>query len=107
MRAIHISARKQTKWWYSNRFLHPDNVASYDYMTLRVRSLTSSTEKYWPKTNSHNCTNMSDTLRFFVEIMAPVFLALRVASDSGSLSLLDSAYDNVRSYLTNATIILE
>ncbi|KAF5940059.1 hypothetical protein HYC85_021226 [Camellia sinensis] len=31
-RAIHVSARKQTKWWYAKRFLHPDIVAAYDYI---------------------------------------------------------------------------
>ncbi|KAL3636408.1 hypothetical protein CASFOL_020955 [Castilleja foliolosa] len=33
-RAIHISARKQTKWWYAKRFLHPDIIASYDYIFI-------------------------------------------------------------------------
>ncbi|KAH6763262.1 lysine ketoglutarate reductase trans-splicing protein [Perilla frutescens var. hirtella] len=33
-RAIHISARKQTKWWYAKRFLHPDIVAPYDYIFI-------------------------------------------------------------------------
>ncbi|XP_016497524.2 uncharacterized protein LOC107816339 isoform X3 [Nicotiana tabacum] len=33
-RAIHISVRKQTKWWYAKRFLHPDVVASYDYIFI-------------------------------------------------------------------------
>ncbi|KAL5069096.1 hypothetical protein RYX36_019983 [Vicia faba] len=33
-KAIHISARKQTKWWYAKRFLHPDIVASYDYVFI-------------------------------------------------------------------------
>ncbi|XP_057776795.1 uncharacterized protein LOC130995508 [Salvia miltiorrhiza] len=32
--AIHISARKQTKWWYAKRFLHPDVVAAYDYIFI-------------------------------------------------------------------------
>ncbi|KAL6567857.1 hypothetical protein OROGR_001525 [Orobanche gracilis] len=32
--AIHISARKQTKWWYAKRFLHPDIVAPYDYIFI-------------------------------------------------------------------------
>ncbi|XP_010556214.1 PREDICTED: uncharacterized protein LOC104825558 [Tarenaya hassleriana] len=31
-RAIHISVRKQTKWWYAKRFLHPDIIAAYDYI---------------------------------------------------------------------------
>ncbi|XP_009804487.1 uncharacterized protein [Nicotiana sylvestris] len=33
-RAIHISVRKQTKWWYAKRFLHPDVVAAYDYIFI-------------------------------------------------------------------------
>ncbi|KAK4785397.1 hypothetical protein SAY86_002086 [Trapa natans] len=32
--AIHISVPKQTKWWYAKRFLHPDIVASYDYIFI-------------------------------------------------------------------------
>ncbi|KZV46433.1 hypothetical protein F511_17874 [Dorcoceras hygrometricum] len=32
--AIHVSVRKQTKWWYAKRFLHPDIVAPYDYIFL-------------------------------------------------------------------------
>ncbi|KAL2621050.1 hypothetical protein R1flu_001255 [Riccia fluitans] len=32
--AIHISVRKQTKWWYAKRFLHPDIVAPYDYIFI-------------------------------------------------------------------------
>ncbi|KAL5718067.1 hypothetical protein ACHQM5_011006 [Ranunculus cassubicifolius] len=33
-RAIHVSAKKQTKWWYAKRFLHPDIVAPYDYIFI-------------------------------------------------------------------------
>ncbi|KAL0418214.1 UNVERIFIED_CONTAM: hypothetical protein Sradi_1234900 [Sesamum radiatum] len=33
-RAIHISAKKQTKWWYAKRFLHPDVVVPYDYIFI-------------------------------------------------------------------------
>ncbi|KAL2519610.1 Protein of unknown function (DUF707) [Abeliophyllum distichum] len=33
-RAIHVSVRKQTKWWYAKRFLHPDIVAPYDYVFI-------------------------------------------------------------------------
>ncbi|KAL1565218.1 hypothetical protein AAHA92_07461 [Salvia divinorum] len=33
-RAIHVSAIKQTKWWYAKRFLHPDIVAAYDYIFI-------------------------------------------------------------------------
>lgn len=32
--AIHVSAQKQTKWWYAKRFLHPDIVAQYDYIFI-------------------------------------------------------------------------
>ncbi|XP_021632858.1 uncharacterized protein LOC110629947 isoform X1 [Manihot esculenta] len=32
--AIHVSVRKQTKWWYAKRFLHPDIVAPYDYIFI-------------------------------------------------------------------------
>ncbi|WJZ82469.1 hypothetical protein VitviT2T_002228 [Vitis vinifera] len=33
-RAIHISVKKQTKWWYAKRFLHPNIVAQYDYIFI-------------------------------------------------------------------------
>ncbi|KAH0464366.1 hypothetical protein IEQ34_007152 [Dendrobium chrysotoxum] len=33
-RAIHVSARKQTKWWYAKRFLHPNIVAPYEYIFI-------------------------------------------------------------------------
>ncbi|XP_047085400.1 uncharacterized protein LOC124696768 [Lolium rigidum] len=33
-RAVHVSARGQTKWWFAKRFLHPDIVAEYDYVFL-------------------------------------------------------------------------
>ncbi|XP_078169747.1 uncharacterized protein LOC144564102 isoform X1 [Carex rostrata] len=33
-RAIHVSVRKQTKWWYAKRFLHPDIIAPYDYVFI-------------------------------------------------------------------------
>ncbi|KAK9676697.1 hypothetical protein RND81_11G094100 [Saponaria officinalis] len=32
--AIHVSAPKQTKWWYAKRFLHPDVVAAYEYIFI-------------------------------------------------------------------------
>ncbi|KAK9104334.1 hypothetical protein Scep_021178 [Stephania cephalantha] len=32
--AIHFSALKQTKWWFAKRFLHPSNVAPYDYIFI-------------------------------------------------------------------------
>ncbi|XP_078169531.1 uncharacterized protein LOC144563947 [Carex rostrata] len=31
---IHITARKQTKWWFAKRFLHPDIVAPYEYIFI-------------------------------------------------------------------------
>ncbi|GAB2275073.1 hypothetical protein Dimus_009842 [Dionaea muscipula] len=33
-KAVHVSAPKQTKWWYAKRFLHPDVVAAYDYIFI-------------------------------------------------------------------------
>ncbi|XP_051122697.1 uncharacterized protein LOC127245720 isoform X2 [Andrographis paniculata] len=33
-RAIHVGAMKQSKWWFAKRFLHPDIVASYDYIFI-------------------------------------------------------------------------
>ncbi|KAH7365782.1 hypothetical protein KP509_18G045900 [Ceratopteris richardii] len=32
--AIHISALKQTKWWFAKRFLHPDVVAPFEYIFI-------------------------------------------------------------------------
>lgn len=31
---IHVSVKKQTKWWYAKRFLHPDIVASFEYIFI-------------------------------------------------------------------------
>ncbi|RHN62489.1 hypothetical protein MtrunA17_Chr4g0047961 [Medicago truncatula] len=33
-KVIHIAAKKQTKWWFAKRFLHPDIVYIYDYIFL-------------------------------------------------------------------------
>ncbi|GJV03151.1 hypothetical protein Tco_1336720, partial [Tanacetum coccineum] len=33
-RAIHITAHKQSKWWYAKRFLHPYIMAPYDYIFI-------------------------------------------------------------------------
>ncbi|KAK1403256.1 Lysine ketoglutarate reductase trans-splicing protein [Heracleum sosnowskyi] len=33
-KVIHVTAPKQTKWWYAKRFLHPDIVAAYDYIFI-------------------------------------------------------------------------
>lgn len=32
--AVHVSAKKQTKWWYAKRFLHPDIIAAYEYIFI-------------------------------------------------------------------------
>ncbi|KAH9559610.1 hypothetical protein CY35_06G068800 [Sphagnum magellanicum] len=32
--AIHIGTRKQAKWWYAKRFLHPDVVQPYEYIFI-------------------------------------------------------------------------
>uniref|UniRef100_M4E923 Uncharacterized protein n=1 Tax=Brassica campestris TaxID=3711 RepID=M4E923_BRACM len=33
-RTIHVSIRKQTKWWYAKRFIHPDIVAHYEFIFI-------------------------------------------------------------------------
>ncbi|CAN6223152.1 unnamed protein product [Urochloa humidicola] len=33
-RAVHVAAKKQTKWWFAKRFLHPKVVAEYEYVFL-------------------------------------------------------------------------
>ncbi|KAJ7543800.1 hypothetical protein O6H91_09G052900 [Diphasiastrum complanatum] len=33
-RAIHISVRKQSKWWFAKRFLHPDVVEPFEYIFI-------------------------------------------------------------------------
>jgi hypothetical protein len=32
--AIHVSTRRQAKWWYAKRFLHPDIVDPYEYIFI-------------------------------------------------------------------------
>lgn len=32
--AIHVSVKKQTKWWYAKRFLHPDVIAPYEFIFI-------------------------------------------------------------------------
>ncbi|KAL5565711.1 hypothetical protein UlMin_028875 [Ulmus minor] len=32
--AIHVSVKRQTKWWYAKRFLHPDIIAAYEYIFI-------------------------------------------------------------------------
>lgn len=33
-KAVHISAMRQTKWWYAKRFLHPDVIAPFEYIFI-------------------------------------------------------------------------
>ncbi|KAK6163338.1 hypothetical protein DH2020_000202 [Rehmannia glutinosa] len=94
-RAIHVSVRKQTKWWYAKRFLHPDVVAAYDYIFIWDEDLGVehfNAEKYMELVKKHgleisqpglepnNGLTWQMTKRRgdrevhnFVEIMAPVF----------------------------------
>lgn len=32
--AIHVSIKRQTKWWYAKRFLHPDVVSAFEYIFI-------------------------------------------------------------------------
>ncbi|CAE5963342.1 unnamed protein product [Arabidopsis arenosa] len=79
--AIHISVRKQTKWWYAKRFLHPDIVARYDYIfiwdedlgvhkageeALNLFRITEERPGWCSDPHLPPCAA-------FVEIMAPVF----------------------------------
>ncbi|OEL37038.1 hypothetical protein BAE44_0001943 [Dichanthelium oligosanthes] len=41
--AIHVSARKQAKWWYAKRFLHPSIVAPYEYIFIWDQDLGAET----------------------------------------------------------------
>uniref|UniRef100_A0A0E0E6L6 Uncharacterized protein n=1 Tax=Oryza meridionalis TaxID=40149 RepID=A0A0E0E6L6_9ORYZ len=33
-KVVHVSARKQAKWWFAKRFLHPSIVAAYEYVLV-------------------------------------------------------------------------
>jgi hypothetical protein len=33
-KVVHVSAKKQTKWWFAKRFMHPSIVAPYEYIFL-------------------------------------------------------------------------
>ncbi|WZZ16547.1 hypothetical protein YC2023_109636 [Brassica napus] len=91
---IHISVKKQTKWWYAKRFLHPDIVARYDYIFMWDEDLGVDhfdAEKYLHMVKKHGLEISQPgkkqmrnprgawilighhVLRIFVEIMAPVF----------------------------------
>ncbi|KAK3005749.1 hypothetical protein RJ639_015511, partial [Escallonia herrerae] len=94
-RAVHVSIRKQTKWWYAKRFLHPDVVAAYDYIFIWDEDLGVehfNADKYvqlirkhgleisQPGLEPNNGLTWQMTKRRgdrevhkFVEIMAPVF----------------------------------
>ncbi|XP_047052382.1 uncharacterized protein LOC124657967 [Lolium rigidum] len=94
--AIHISARKQTKWWFAKRFLHPSIVAPYDYVflwdeDLGVENFTAEAYINIVKTHGlgisqpgldvtkgkklYHVTVKRDAseMHKFVEVMAPVF----------------------------------
>ncbi|KAK2982585.1 hypothetical protein RJ640_009238, partial [Escallonia rubra] len=93
-RAVHVSIRKQTKWWYAKRFLHPDVVAAYDYIFIWDEDL--GVEHFNADKLTHICAQLLSFLCLglnrdtdekpgwcsdphlppcaaFVEIMAPVF----------------------------------
>nr|CAB3459912.1 unnamed protein product [Digitaria exilis] len=94
-RAIHISVRKQTKWWYAKRFLHPDIVSAYEYIFIWDEDLGVehfNAEEYIKLVKKHNLEISQPGLEpdrgltwqmtkrrgdrevhKFVEIMAPVF----------------------------------
>ncbi|XP_058180041.1 uncharacterized protein LOC131298576 [Rhododendron vialii] len=99
-RAIHISVRKQTKWWYAKRFLHPRIVATYERLCFYEAWIGNFSSWFlepnggftWQMTNKrddsevrylssrkteerdgaliHTCHHVQ---HIFVEIMAPVF----------------------------------
>ncbi|KAL0381766.1 UNVERIFIED_CONTAM: hypothetical protein Sangu_0240900 [Sesamum angustifolium] len=75
-RAIHVSARKQAKWWYAKRFLHPDIVVPYDYIFIWDEDL--GVQNFDPEESTEErpgwCTDPRlPPCAAFVEIMAPVF----------------------------------
>nr|XP_025881916.1 uncharacterized protein LOC107277226 isoform X2 [Oryza sativa Japonica Group] len=98
-KVVHVSARKQAKWWFAKRFLHPSIVAAYEYVfvwdeDLGVDNFTA--EEYisivrkhaldisqpgldgtkgrrqYPVTVRRPSGDMHNSGRF-VEVMAPVF----------------------------------
>ncbi|CAN1182199.1 hypothetical protein LINPERPRIM_LOCUS40718 [Linum perenne] len=93
--AIHISVKRQTKWWYAKRFLHPDVIAPYEYIFIWDEDLGVehfNADKYihlvkkhgleisQPGLEPNNGLTWQMTKRLgdrevhnFVEIMAPVF----------------------------------
>ncbi|XP_011628537.1 uncharacterized protein LOC18448245 isoform X1 [Amborella trichopoda] len=56
-RAIHVSGRKQAKWWYAKRFLHPDIVAPFEYIFIWDEDLgveNFNAEEYLKLVRKHN-----------------------------------------------------
>ncbi|CAL4966280.1 unnamed protein product [Urochloa decumbens] len=43
---VHVGARKQSKWWYAKRFLHPSVVKPYDYVFLWDEDLDTSSDTF-------------------------------------------------------------
>ncbi|KAL6513207.1 hypothetical protein OROGR_020693 [Orobanche gracilis] len=87
-RAIHVSAPKQTKWWFAKRFLHPDIVAEYEYIFLwdedlgvenfhpgRYISIVKEERRHYKFKGGGRCddSNTAPPCVGWVEMMAPVF----------------------------------
>ncbi|KAE8720123.1 hypothetical protein F3Y22_tig00109916pilonHSYRG00062 [Hibiscus syriacus] len=75
-KAVHVSARKQSKWWYAKRFLHPDIVAPYDYIFIWDEDL--GVQHFNAEENTEErpgwCTDSySPPCAAFVEIRVTVF----------------------------------
>ncbi|EEE66391.1 hypothetical protein OsJ_22726 [Oryza sativa Japonica Group] len=95
--AVHVSAKKQTKWWFAKRFLHPSIVAPYEYIFLWDEDLgvDNFTAEEYVKVAKKNGLEISQPgldstrgkktyevtvrrndgreMHKFVEVMAPVF----------------------------------
>ena len=48
-RAVHVSAWKQTKWWFAKRFLHPDVTSPYDRVFLWDEDIDVETDGFDPR----------------------------------------------------------
>ncbi|CDY13715.1 BnaA06g32080D [Brassica napus] len=92
-RTIHVSIRKQTKWWYAKRFIHPDIVAHYEFIFIWDEDLGVEhfdSEKYLAVVKKHETTLKSTSMRRrgmtgavigiypLCSIMAPVFSAVHM-----------------------------
>ncbi|XP_056170217.1 uncharacterized protein LOC115690205 isoform X3 [Syzygium oleosum] len=78
--AIHVSAIKQTKWWFAKRFLHPDIVSEYAYIflwdeDLGVENFHVGRRIFRQMGGGFTCNENSTSppCTGWVEIMAPVF----------------------------------